>query len=157
MGFEANGGFLLGGTARSADGHQLPELTTRDAMLPIVAVLAAARDQGSVSGLVGGLPARATSSDRLQDVPDGVSGPLLAALAADAGVRSEFLGGLSAGEVTGVDTLDGVRMTLASGDIVHLRMSGNAPELRCYGEGASPERADWLVAQVLERVARRLG
>jgi len=156
VGFEANGGFLLGGMAYTPDRRQLPELTTRDAMLPIIAVLAAARERGSVSGLVGGLPARATSSDRLQDVPDRVSGPLLAALAADAG-RSEVLAGLAAGEVTAVDTLDGVRMTLASGDIVHLRMSGNAPELRCYGESESPERADWLVAQVLERVARRLG
>ncbi|HEX7622341.1 MAG TPA: hypothetical protein VF400_02140 [Anaeromyxobacteraceae bacterium] len=41
--------------------------------------------------------------------------------------------------------MDGLRVTLASGDIVHLRPSGNAPELRCYGEADSPERAAELV------------
>ncbi len=30
------------------------------------------------------------------------------------------------------DMTDGMRITLRDGCIVHLRASGNAPELRCY-------------------------
>jgi phosphomannomutase len=48
------------------------------------------------------------------------------------------------GGVASVNDLDGLRMTFDSGDIVHLRPSGNAPELRCYTEADSEERA-WEV------------
>lgn len=33
-----------------------------------------------------------------------------------------------------VDETDGLRMTLADERTIHLRPSGNAPELRCYAE-----------------------
>jgi phosphomannomutase len=33
-----------------------------------------------------------------------------------------------------VDQLDGIRMKFANERIIHLRPSGNAPELRCYSE-----------------------
>ena len=36
-----------------------------------------------------------------------------------------------------------------STEIVHLRPSGNAPELRCYAEAGSQERANQLSAQCL--------
>jgi phosphomannomutase len=52
------------------------------------------------------------------------------------------------------DLTDGLRLTLAGGDVVHLRPSGNAPELRCYGESATPGRAAAIVAEMLARVAR---
>ena len=45
------------------------------------------------------------------------------------------------GPVAGLDTTDGLRITFQSGEIAHLRPSGNAPELRAYTEAASPERA----------------
>ena len=48
------------------------------------------------------------------------------------------------GDVVKIDTTDGVRITFSGGDIVHLRPSGNAPELRCYTEADSPERAKEL-------------
>ncbi len=38
------------------------------------------------------------------------------------------------------------------GDIIHLRPSGNAPELRCYTESATPERAASLGGEVLEMI-----
>ncbi len=54
------------------------------------------------------------------------------------------------GEVQSVSTIDGPRFSLVSGDTVHYRASGNAPELRCYVEGVTPERAkellDWGLA-----------
>ena len=40
----------------------------------------------------------------------------------------------------------GLRFELKSGDVVHYRPSGNAPELRCYTEAATAERADELLA-----------
>ena len=44
------------------------------------------------------------------------------------------------------------RMTFANGDIVHLRPSGNAPELRCYAESESVERATELCQGCLKRI-----
>ena len=54
--------------------------------------------------------------------------------------------------VTSIDVTDGLRMTLSDNDVIHLRPSGNAPELRCYAESTSDEKAKQLVVQVLERV-----
>ncbi len=158
VGYEANGGFLLGGTAEAPGGRTLVELPTRDALVPIFALLsAAAAERQPLSALVARLPVRVTDSDRLQQVDEGFSGPLLAALAADDAARHQLLSGLGEAGATAVDTLDGVRITLGSGEIVHLRMSGNAPELRCYAEAATAERARWLVREVLERVQRMRG
>ncbi|TOP04262.1 hypothetical protein CGH23_23835, partial [Vibrio parahaemolyticus] len=47
---------------------------------------------------------------------------------------------------------DGLRLTLSGADICHLRPSGNAPELRCYAEADSIQKAKMIVDQVLERV-----
>ena len=59
--------------------------------------------------------------------------------------------GVSA-EVEQINTVDGLRITLNTGDIVHLRPSGNAPELRCYAESNSPELAKQLVLTALRTV-----
>lgn len=151
VGYEANGGFLLGATAE-AEGRTLAPLPTRDALAPMLAVLtAAARAGRPLSVLVADLPGRMTASDRLPDFPDSASGPILAALATDSSSRTSLVEGL--GTVVAVETLDGVRMTLDTGDVVHLRASGNAPELRCYAEAATGEEAERLIALVLSRIA----
>ncbi|HET9068499.1 MAG TPA: hypothetical protein VFN28_07620, partial [Amaricoccus sp.] len=77
---------------------------------------------------------------------------LLAGLGGSREACAALLAGLGAGDVVETDTLDGVRMRLGSGEIVHLRLSGNAPELRCYSEAATPGRAAELLAGVLARV-----
>jgi phosphomannomutase len=151
VGYEANGGFLLGGPARR-DGRTLAPLATRDALLPIATLLAAAAAEGlPISALAARLPTRVTASDRLQEVDTAAAARLLATLATAPPARADLLAGL--GEVTAVDTLDGVRMTLATGEIVHVRLSGNAPELRCYAEAAGTARAAALMSQVLDRLA----
>ncbi|WP_297970630.1 phosphomannomutase [uncultured Amaricoccus sp.] len=156
-GYEANGGFLLGGTAVSPEGRRLAPLPTRDAMVPALALLAAAAREGrTLSALAGDLPERATDSGRLQEVDVAAAGRLLDGLAGSRAAATALLSGLAEGELTAVDTLDGVRMRLASGEIVHLRLSGNAPELRCYGEAATGERAAELVSGTIARVARML-
>jgi phosphomannomutase len=157
VGYEANGGFLLGGDAVAAAGQVLAALPTRDAMAPIMAVLAASAARGcSLSALMAELPGRVTVSDRVPDVPASVSGHLIATLSDDATARSGLLDGIAAPPAA-IDTLDGVRMTLASGDIVHLRASGNAPELRCYCEAASGQEAERLLRDVTGRVEALLG
>lgn len=155
VGYEANGGFLLGGEATDAEGRRLSQLPTRDALVPMLALLVAAARRGlPLSELVAELPPRATASDRLQEVPERLSRPLMETLAADAEVQAAVLGDL--GPVAEVNLLDGVRMTLGSGEIVHLRMSGNAPELRVYSEAVGQPRAEALVRDVMARVAHAL-
>ena len=150
-GFEANGGFLLG---CRIDGPRstLEALPTRDAVLPALAVLAAASRAGvPVSRLPATLPQRHTASDRLQDFPTARSRELLARWAAEPPALLEWLD-LGLAPVASVDTTDGLRMALDSGEIVHLRPSGNAPELRCYCEADRPDRAAALVRDVLDRL-----
>jgi phosphomannomutase len=158
VGYEANGGFLLGGTAVSPAGRRLEALPTRDAMAPALAVLAAmAREGRTLSDLAGDLPERATDSGRLQEVDVAAAAGLLDGLAASEAAAGPLLAGLGTGGLVATDTLDGVRMQLASGEIVHLRLSGNAPELRCYAEAATAGRAAELAAAVLGRVEGMLG
>ncbi|MCV6591412.1 MAG: phosphomannomutase [Silicimonas sp.] len=147
-GYEPNGGFLLGWDV-SGDGRDLGQLMTRDAVLPMVAVFAAARAAGqSLSDLVESLPKRRTATDRLQDVPREASLAIVeAVLSGDMSVLPEGLGALD-----GIDRTDGVRMRFSSGITVHIRPSGNAPELRCYVEAAS----DVAAGRVLDETLRGL-
>lgn len=150
VGFEPNGGFLLG-TAIERAGRILGPLPTRDAVLPMLCLLSMSREQGCrVSGLPLGLPPRFTASDRVQDFPAETSLGLLSELAPSAASVDELLGDLC-GKLERLDQTDGLRMSFTDGDIVHFRPSGNAPELRCYAESATPERARELVREGLRR------
>ncbi|MDP1729743.1 MAG: phosphomannomutase, partial [Devosia sp.] len=152
VGFEANGGVLLGSEV-SVNGHSLGRLPTREAVLPILSVLAmAARERISVADLVRRLPLRAALSDRLTEVPAEKGAALAARLATEPAYAASLLAGI--GEVAALSTIDGPRFTLESGDVVHYRPSGNAPELRCYVEGATPERAAELLRGGLEAAAK---
>ncbi|ARC90826.1 phosphomannomutase [Rhodovulum sp. MB263] len=161
VGFEANGGFLLGFAARGPAGLLAP-LMTRDAMLPLVAVLTAARAAsgaagdaaGGVAGLVAALPARHTAADRLQQVAPEASAALLARLDRSAEARAAFFAPL--GREAGCDRTDGLRVSFERGEILHLRPSGNAPEFRVYAEADSPERAAAVLKLGLGRVAAAL-
>jgi phosphomannomutase len=79
----------------------------------------------------------------------------MAYLTAHDNALAQFLSPL--GHVVSVDRTDGLRATLSSGEIVHLRPSGNAPEMRCYTEGATSARAGALIAEALELVRRFQG
>ena len=135
-----------------ADGRQLAPLPTRDAMAPILALLAAAARRGAQP-----VEPRRRPCRRGRRPATGWSRSRSADRARCSGARRDprraRAAGAPAGEVGPSITRDGVRMTLGSGDIVHLRMSGNAPELRCYAEGETPARAEALAA-VLGRAAR---
>jgi phosphomannomutase len=141
-GFEANGGFLLGSDV-AIHGRTLAALPTRDAMLPIVATLAATRAAGMpLADLVASLDAGEMASDRLPNTPSEASGAFLDRLR-DAGFRSRFLAPI--GSPDSIDQQDGIRIGLDGGRAIHFRASGNAPELRCYAEAKTAQDAQDLV------------
>jgi len=144
-GYEANGGFLLM-SAMHVEGRELAPLPTRDAVLPMLAVMASVRAKGcTVSALLDALPARFTCSDRIQNFPTALSQARLALLqmGGDTEQRQAFeqMFGTVSGTVLNLNATDGLRATFANGEVIHLRPSGNAPELRCYTEAQSPQRA----------------
>ncbi|MBW3761217.1 phosphomannomutase [Aeromonas jandaei] len=148
-GFEANGGFMLGCDI-DLDGKPLAALPTRDAVLPFLMLLAAT-NKGAISALVDALPTRYTYSDRVQNFATARSQAILAEGLID---QQDLLVKLGLNDVQPilVDTTDGLRLTLNNGCIIHLRPSGNAPELRCYAEAEDMKKAKFLVEQVLNKL-----
>lgn len=147
VGFEPNGGFLLGYHTQGA----LAPLRTRDAVLPMIAPLARARETG-LAALIAQLPARFTATDRLQDIPTHASAAFLANLAGNPDALATFFA--ATGTIADVDHTDGLRLRFA-GDaalIVHLRPSGNAPEFRVYAEAQTPDAAQDVLQHYLARV-----
>ncbi|GFO71083.1 phosphomannomutase [Bathymodiolus japonicus methanotrophic gill symbiont] len=147
-GYEANGGFLLN-TSVTIDNRQLAALPTRDAVIvPLCILLAAQQENCTISQLLQTLPERYTFSDRIKDFPTELSQSVLAKIQMDdLHNNAAVFAQLFAGELepaAGSDFTDGVRVTLANDEVVHLRASGNAPELRCYTEADSYSRAKAL-------------
>jgi phosphomannomutase len=58
------------------------------------------------------------------------------------------------GSIASVDRTDGLRITFTSGDVVHLRPSGNADEFRIYACADSRERAGEIARLGAEAVAK---
>jgi len=145
VGYEANGGFLLNSDA-TLGGKVLCALPTRDAVIVMLGILITARQRDKkVSELVAQLPARFTASDRIKNFPTEQSRAILAKFSTgdDSNDRRAFEAafGKVPGTVVGIDRTDGLRVTFTNDEIIHLRPSGNAPELRCYTEAATNARA----------------
>jgi phosphomannomutase len=148
VGYEANGGFLTA-TPLPVREKMLPPLPTRDPVIVHLAVLALAAQRGvPVSQLVRALPSRVTYSDRLQKFPAEASMERISALVDEGpqAIESVFP---DMGRVESIDQTDGLRIQLSEGRILHLRPSGNAPELRCYTESDSFEDARDLNRQAV--------
>jgi len=151
-GYEADGGFLLA-TDLERDGHSLKALPTRDAVLPILALLMDAHTQKiPLSHLATALPPRFTASDRLKNYPTERSRALIDSLITGGTPVMERMFGELCGTVASVDTTDGLRMSFENGEIIHLRPSGNAPEFRCYNEASTEARAAELNRACLDRL-----
>ncbi|WP_187431731.1 Phosphoglucosamine mutase (plasmid) [Roseobacter fucihabitans] len=145
VGYEANGGFLLGFDATGPAGP-IPALVTRDCTLPILMTLYAGRR--GIAARVAQEPPVVTVADRLQNVDQDKSRALLAKWQNDPVTRAAFLAGLGKQEHN-MDLTDGLRLTLTDGDVIHIRPSGNAPELRLYIETNDPVVAQTLLARAL--------
>jgi phosphomannomutase len=116
-------------------------------------LMLAKRHNCPVSALSRLLPARFTASGRDQSFATAQSRALLTSLAGL--TLTQLATRCALGEVTGVDQTDGLRISFASQEVLHLRPSGNAPELRCYAEASSEARAEQLVVHGLT-LARQL-
>lgn len=145
-GFEANGGFLLGSDSR-VNNKTIKALPTRDAVLPALMLLAAAKEK-PIYELVNALPQRFTHSDRIQNFATEKSAAIISEAKENPSVFLSKIGFENL-DVIDIDTTDGLRMTLSSNDIIHLRPSGNAPELRCYAESNTNESSQELVSNFL--------
>jgi phosphomannomutase len=148
-GFEANGGYLLGSDV-FVNGKMLKALATRDAVLPALMLFVAGGDKG-ISHLVKALPKRVTYSDRFQNFATEKS---LALLGDGKANPEQLLAKLGFADVIikHVDVTDGLRLTLENHDVLHLRPSGNAPELRCYAESSDIVNAKNYVDIVLANI-----
>ncbi len=154
VGFEANGGVLLGSDI-VRESRRLEALPTRDAMLPILCALAevVARKR-SLAEIGATFGFKAAASNRLKNVVGEKMGAFLLQLQQDKAFRDGLFASL--GGVSGLDNRDGIRMTAGNGEVVHFRASGNAPELRVYVEAAGPERAESLLNWGLGEAERRV-
>lgn len=147
VGYEANGGFLHATPLNAPQGSLYP-LPTRDAtIVPLALLMLSQQLQRPFSALVAGLPSRYTASNRLKNIPADLSQAILAKLST--GSEAENRKAVKAlfpflPAVIAFNQQDGVRITLANDDIIHLRPSGNAPELRVYSESATAEKAEHL-------------
>ncbi len=161
VGWEANGGFLTGGPIERR-GRLLSALPTRDAVLPILAVLARGKEKGvALTSLFEYLPPRFSRAALLKDFPRAKSEAILSRLRLDSiassmdspefrawaqGISAYFGKAQGFGPVSGVDYTDGVRLYFVGGDIAHLRPSGNADEFRIYAVADTQARADEIVS-----------
>ena len=144
VGYEANGGFLTASDIEQ-NGHVLTALPTRDAVIVPLALLMASTQAGqSISKLMLTLPQRFTVSGRLKNFPTELSQQKIKALQQDMGWLLDAFG-----DVQNINETDGFRITFDSEEVVHLRPSGNAPELRCYVEADSEPRAQDMLKRCL--------
>ncbi|PVE21383.1 phosphomannomutase [Microvirga sp. KLBC 81] len=143
VGFEANGGVLLGSDIVREERH-LAALPTRDAMLPILCTLGeVAAKKRRLADVGAEFAFKAAASNRLKNVATERSVAFVTRLQKDEAFLSELLAPL--GGVANHDRRDGLRILANNGEVVHFRPSGNAPELRVYVEAATPGRADSLL------------
>jgi phosphomannomutase len=150
IGFEANGGTFVGDGVM-VNGLTFAPLPTRDAVLPLLCALGLAVRQGKrVDEIVAALPLQYAIADRLQDVPGERSGAFLRQLEGDRAFAEAFF---APHGIAGLSTIDGLQFRTLSGDMVHFRASGNAPELRCYIEGSSPDVARTLLDWAMKAAA----
>ena len=156
VGYEANGGFLLNSDIETG-GKKLRALPTRDAVIVMLGIMLLAKAQRkTVSQLAAGLPARFTASDRLKNFATEKSAAILAKFnsgseATDHAAIEKMFSPIC-GRITGLNRTDGLRITFANEEIIHLRPSGNAPEFRCYAEATTDERARAITALALAKI-----
>jgi phosphomannomutase len=157
VGYEANGGFLLNSNIETG-GRKLRALPTRDAVIVILGILLLAKQQGKkISELAASLPPRFTASDRLKNFATEKSRAILANFKSgsetvDKAATEKMFGDIC-GQVVSLDRTDGLRITFANEEIIHLRPSGNAPEFRCYAEAKTDERAREITTSALAKIS----
>ncbi len=154
VGWEANGGVLIGADL-SIKGRQFAALPTRDALLPIIAILCMAIDKDCrVSELFLALPRRFSDCGLIDNFPTTTSQAMITKFtqgldSAKQELATYFSTEKGFGDIEHFDLLDGIRIFFTNGDVAHLRPSGNAPQLRIYSVADTRERASEIVAMAI--------
>jgi phosphomannomutase len=152
VGYAANGGFMVGSNI-PLNGKTLHALPTRDAVLPILIVLSLSHQSGApISGLLKALPSRFTASACIKDVLKRVSDQIIKSLEFDQVKQDEFLCEVYADNAVKINTInktDGLRLIISNKNVIHIRPSGNAPELRVYIETSTMDKSEGLVELVI--------
>jgi phosphomannomutase len=153
-GWEANGGFLTGSDFQRGP-HTLAALPTRDAFLPLLAVLFEAQRRAvPITALFDELPRRFSRAALLKNFPRPTALAIVDRFTPQAsdgsdqpGIYADLASFFPAfGPIDRVDYTDGVRVIFANGDVAHIRPSGNADELRIYAVSDTQARADEIAA-----------
>ncbi|HEX2548458.1 MAG TPA: phosphomannomutase [Gammaproteobacteria bacterium] len=143
IGYEANGGVLVG-TDFQVEGKILKALPTRDSLISLLTIITHAKKSGlKISELVKKHTCLYTESQSIADIPSEESQHFLAKLTGDMQNHKIDYFKVNAA-IKKVESLDGLRIYYENGEIVHLRPSGNASELRCYTEASTPDRTKLL-------------
>lgn len=154
--YEANGGYLVQKNLK-LHGRPLEALPTRDSMLPILSSLAlAAKNKSTLSELSQLFPQRFVYSHSIKGIPTEISQKILKKIIKQDSTAKKLatkLFGLPA-EIRKFNFTDGARMFLTNNEIVHIRPSGNSPEMRVYVEADTLQRAQELAEYVLEKIAK---
>lgn len=164
MGWEVNGGYLVGTDVDMPSGTVLKSLPTRDALLPIICTLVQAIDhQVSISQLFAEYPKRYTQAGLLDDFPVEASQKIIKLFSdkdqAQTALKSVLRAEDGFSELLHVDMTDGARLVFNNHDVLHIRPSGNAPQLRAYANADSQDRADTIVKLSIQEpdgILRRL-
>ena len=150
VGFEANGGTLTGSDFE-INGQIFKALPTRDCFLPVLAVLFAAKQAGQkLSSLADSFKLPVAAADRLENFATERSAALMAHIRASEDNLASFLKPI--GIPASTSDIDGLRVTLQDGRIIHFRPSGNAPEMRCYVEASDENAAAKLLEEGLAAI-----
>jgi len=110
-------------------------------------LLAAQKQNGSLSKLFAQLPPRFTGGGLIDNVPEDQIQKFRTIYSDKAimqRVANQIFGESGLGQVTEIDVTDGLRLTFETGDVIHLRPSGNAPQFRVYSNASSQKQANHL-------------
>lgn len=151
IGWEVNGGLLTGDDI-IINGNTLRALPTRDALLPILcALVSAVQADKKVSEVFAALPARFTGGGLIDVSEDQIAQvrSLGNDIARAQNIADNTFADSPFGNAT-LDTTDGLRMVFENGEVMHLRASGNAPQVRVYTNADTQARADNLADDALD-------
>jgi phosphomannomutase len=135
VGFEANGGFLLGYQAGS-----LSPLMTRDSFLPIIVAAKRVKSgRRTLATWFSGTHVNVTESRLVKQFPTELSAKVLDYLRHDLDTSAPWIQS-KFGKLESFDLTDGVRLRFTD-KTLHFRPSGNAPEFRIYAEAPDASAA----------------
>jgi phosphomannomutase len=155
VGYEANGGFLTASVlSHEPIMEKLNPLPTRDAVLPLLAVLNLSSST-SISKVLQSIPQRVTCSGLLRGVEMEKSTSFLNLLR-QGGCQAIEQCFTAWGSCESIDETDGFRISFSTKRILHFRPSGNAPEFRCYAEAQDEFEAQKMIQDALSFLKSKL-